>query len=748
MSSTAASQQQQGGQVPTTRQAAARIAAQRRAAAAQGQQFAPEAVPAHVRQQSAAEAILAGTTAQPTEFPSHGSKEQQHAMALAAWEGQGQVGGQPAPSAAAGVIPGQQQMPPPPGQQFQQMPPQMSPQYPPPGYHNPYMGGAGQAAAQAGESGAPPAWGIRDPRTGQSLPLTALEADSAVGGISNPASGSSPATNNCPEGQFMDSEGNCADPAGAGTTSPHIPPKVDGPGGVKKFTEADEDSDSDSGDDDSDSGDDDSEKKGDEASLRNKALQVVLQRHAGENIGGPNADFRTIQKESVEAFEAMLKRQQARENQSKIARLEQANRMRRAALERMQLESALQYQISLAQPQALVPGGATGGVRPSQRPVAGAYPGMNPVQALKANATKMAEWFVARESGRDVPMRYHYIIDKQDFFERWPHRRLHNLYANGAEEWMPVPANMISGTGTGILPPSSDHMRVMSEQVFVDPNSKVVTPVRQFCETQVLPPDTSPVDNEFYGALVPPPAKMYPELRGVKCPISCSQIEENPVYILTMLNEAYAVGSVFDENHVVLNKTYNNDSAVTYGQTKPVGGGPKIGHWVDGSTGSQITNDASFTTDKKLRVAGLKVAKAVIQNAAPDTSNLVTYVPAQSMRDVIDDPNLDTYISFSMPEIITEATVERIAGTNLIRADVEGGVEHLAKLGGAAGINNIGYRCVMFVPNAAFQLTTGRDLVMSAQHRAEDAAVSLAGWHELAAAVKTVKATCRISCAA
>ena len=95
----------------------------------------------------------------------------------------------------------------------------------------------------------------------------------------------------------------------------------------------------------------------------------------------------------------------------------------------------------------------------------------------------------------------------------------------------------------------------------------------------------------------------------------------------------------------------------------------------------------------------------------------------------------------------TKAAVKRIAGTSLVPVDVKGGAEHLAKLGGAAGSNNIGYRCVMFVPKAAFRLTIDRDLVMRARH-GEDDAVYLVGSHRLDAAVKTVKATCRISCAA
>ena len=127
-------------------------------------------------------------------------------------------------------------------------------------------------------------------------------------------------------------------------------------------------------------------------------------------------------------------------------------------------------------------------------------------------------------------------------------------------------------------------------------------------------------------------------------------------------------------------------------------------------------------------------AKGVIEDEGLDPSNLVTYTTGKAIRDLIFDPDLDSFISFSRPAIITEATVERIAGTNVVRSSAP-----------AAGTQANSSRSTMFVPNIAFGLITGRDLTMEAQRRNELQVVFLTGTQRIAGFVKNVEATCRIS---
>ena len=101
------------------------------------------------------------------------------------------------------------------------------------------------------------------------------------------------------------------------------------------------------------------------------------------------------------------------------------------------------------------------------------------------------------------------------------------------------------------------------------------------------------------------------------------------------------------------------------------------------------------------------------------------------------DADLDSYIGYSKPAIITEATVERIAGTNLVRSSaIASGV--------GSGLTGQKRSC-MFVPNVAFGLVSGRDLTMEAQRRNELQAIHLTGTQKVQGLVKNVEATCRIS---
>ena len=95
---------------------------------------------------------------------------------------------------------------------------------------------------------------------------------------------------------------------------------------------------------------------------------------------------------------------------------------------------------------------------------------------------------------------------------------------------------------------------------------------------------------------------------------------------------------------------------------------------------------------------------------------------------------MDTYIGYSKPAIITEATVERIAGTNLVRSSAL-----------ASGGQSDSSRSVMFIPNVAFGLVSGRDLTMEAQRRNELQSIFLTGTQRISAVVKNVEATVRIS---
>ena len=353
-------------------------------------------------------------------------------------------------------------------------------------------------------------------------------------------------------------------------------------------------------------------------------------------------------------------------------------------------------------------------------------------------------------SEKNVTPSYVWHVNKQNIFDNSNSRFLKEFDSSDNTKYNPVPSSVKKSAGEALAGPASgDFMRTMSEQVLVLPDGKVVTPIRQFCETKVLAPGTK--EAFFYdfgpvtfadvtegsaigdsttnirsagGAATP---------RGTKLTIGYTQLEESPIDIVAAANRSYALESVNDESVEVLSRAFNSDTAGSgdAATRKAKGGGVKTGRWVDES-GVQITADGSGMTN--LTFAGLVAAKGVIEDEGLDPSNLVTYTTGKAIRDLIFDPDLDSFISFSRPAIITEATVERIAGTNVVRSSAP-----------AAGTQSGSSRSVMFVPNIAFGLVTGRDLTMEAQRRNEIQSIYLTGTQRIAGFVKNVEATCRIS---
>ena len=373
------------------------------------------------------------------------------------------------------------------------------------------------------------------------------------------------------------------------------------------------------------------------------------------------------------------------------------------------------------------------------------------VSANEAEISGPVAWMKDVASEKNVTPSYVWHVNKQRIFENSSQRFLKEFDANDNVKYAPIPSEVAKATEAVTGPASNDFMRTMSEQVLVLPNGKVVTPIRQFCETKVLSPgvkeaffydfgsvnfsdvtedgstqvgESSVVIRSSGGAASP---------RGTKLTIGYTQLEESPIDIVSAANRSYALESVNDESVEVLQRAFNDDvgSSGDASNRKDKGGGVKTGRWVN-NAGTQITSDASGLGN--LTFAGLVAAKGVIEDEGLDPSNLVTYTTGKAIRDLIFDPDLDTYISFSRPAIITEATVERIAGTNVVRSSAP-----------ATGSQSGSKRSVMFVPNIAFGLITGRDLTLEAQRRNELQVVFLTGTQRIAGFVKNVEATCRIS---
>jgi hypothetical protein len=393
----------------------------------------------------------------------------------------------------------------------------------------------------------------------------------------------------------------------------------------------------------------------------------------------------------------------------------------------------------------------------------GAYARGSKTSAVEAEISKPSAWFRAVQREENVSPAFIWHINKEKIYENYGKQYYKKFDVQGNEIRDPVPKSQVgkaySGEASTISiagPPTADFMRIMSEQVLVLPDGKVVTPIRQFCETKILPPGTKEAFFYDFGPVTfsdivegdDDPAVAVPlsspiirsagtetDPRGTRIDIGYQQTEESPIDIIASANRSFALESINDESVEVLSRAYNDDSGSSGSSTvrKAKGGGVKTGRWVDGNTGAQITSDASGLD--VLTYRGLLSAKGVIQDEGLDDSNLITYTSGKGIRDLTLDPDLDSYIGFSRPAIITEATVERIAGTNLVRTSAIAP----ATQGGTS------VRSTMFIPNVAFGLVSGRDLTMEAQRRNERQIIHLTGTQKISAVVKNVEATVRLS---
>jgi hypothetical protein len=375
------------------------------------------------------------------------------------------------------------------------------------------------------------------------------------------------------------------------------------------------------------------------------------------------------------------------------------------------------------------------------------------VSAVEAEVSKPSAWLRAVQRHQNVSPAYVWSINKEKIFENYSKKGIRSFDGNDNEIITQVKGSEADLTAVS-GPPSADFMRIMSEQVLVLPSGKVVTPIRQFCETKILPAGTKEAFFFDFGTVnfsditeaesdiatatpsstpIIRSAGTETNPRGTRITIGYQQTEESPVDIIASANRAFALESINDESKQVLT-AYNTDTAGSGSATvrKAIGAGVKDNRWVDGNTGAQITADASGLG--VLKYQGLLNAKGVIQDEGLDDSNLITYTSGKGIRDLTLDADLDSYIGFSRPAIITEATIERVAGTNLVRSSA---VSASSQAGG--------FRSAMFIPNVAFGLVSGRDLTMEAQRRNELQAIHITGTQKIAGLVKNVEATCRLS---
>lgn len=379
-------------------------------------------------------------------------------------------------------------------------------------------------------------------------------------------------------------------------------------------------------------------------------------------------------------------------------------------------------------------------------------------ERIQNEVKKPANWFRSVQREECVVPSHIWHINKERIYDNYSHRYYKTFDNHG---------NEIKNKEK----PKGDYLRIMSEQTLVLPDGKVITPIRQYCEHKVLPAGTREAYFYNFSNVVFPEVKegeepviSQPRITatraeadptGTRIDIGYQDVEETPVDIMIASNKSFVLESIHDENKEVLTRCFDY-------ATLPEG------HWVNGNDGREITDDDDFKDTDRLTMKGILHAKGKIQDEGLDDSNLILYTTGKGIRDLIMDPELDSYIGFSKPAIITESTVERILGVNLVRS---GSIPEIKKrvleespaketrfqrftrvlLFKKKPTVNIlkeivvGSHACLFIPNITFGLVTSELLTMEAQRRNERQVVQLTGTQKVKSVLKIPESAVRIS---
>jgi len=383
-------------------------------------------------------------------------------------------------------------------------------------------------------------------------------------------------------------------------------------------------------------------------------------------------------------------------------------------------------------------------------------------ERILKEVTNPANWYNAVRDDQNVAPTFVWRINKERIYSKYKHKYYKTFDNKGNEVRSSEPPHYDS---------SLCMSRPIEELIMVLPEGKIITPIRQYCEHKVLPtgtreaffynfhgvafPSTSELDSPVITEPTITSSRAELEPYGTRLDISYQKLEESSTTIIEATNTAFALESVNDENVAILDRVFDNSTL------------PKE-HWVNGNTGEVITSDKDLKETDVLTLKGILKAKGKIQEQGLDDSNLVLYTTGKGIRDLVLDPDLDSYIGFSKPAIITEETLERICGINIIRSGAVPNTPQIVEetipipetywkrfkrvlLFKKQPTKTItheiikGYHSCLFIPNISFGLVTGEDITMEAQRRNELQAISQTGTQRVSGVLKVPESTVRLS---
>ncbi len=369
------------------------------------------------------------------------------------------------------------------------------------------------------------------------------------------------------------------------------------------------------------------------------------------------------------------------------------------------------------------------------------------IDVVEKEIRQPSAWFKAVKEQQNVTSFHMWSINKEKIYEHY-HGRF-KVY-NGPDGVEKRQINKTLGEENEI---SCNHSKY-SHEVLVLPNGKEITPIRQFCETKILPPGTREAFFYDFGKVVAfndvteaaeqvsviRGSHAAAEPRGTRLTIGYQQTEESPINIIAATNKAFALESIADENVQVMNAA--NKSQLH-----------EIGHWIN-PWGDEISDD--IDVEEKLSIFGVQEALRIIMNEGLDVSNVILYTTGKALVDMVSSSRTHTHNIYNIDDL------EKYLGVKLIRSSAckktreekvptrENIFQKIKRIWfrkerGTDTIGGKGNRSILFIPNITFGLVSGRDLTMEAQRRNEIQAIHLTGTQKVAAVVKNKEGLVLIS---
>ena len=367
------------------------------------------------------------------------------------------------------------------------------------------------------------------------------------------------------------------------------------------------------------------------------------------------------------------------------------------------------------------------------------------ISTIELEIAQPSVWFKAVKERENVASSYVWSINKEKIYEHY-HGRF-KVY-NGPDGVEKKQINKTLGEEKEI---SCNHSKY-SHEVLVLPNGKEITPIRQFCETKILPPGTREAFFYSFGEVkfnniegqehtpVIRGSQAAAEPSGTRLTIGYQQTEESPIDIIAAANRAFSLESIADESVQVMNAA--NKSKLH-----------EIGHWIN-SWGSEINDDIDIKGE--LSISGVQEALRIIEEEGLDVSNVILYTTGKALIDMVSSYKARNNNIYDINDL------ERYLGVKLIRSSAckktreekvptrENIFQRIKRIWfrkerGTETIGGKGNRSILFIPNITFGLVSGRDLTMEAQRRNEIQAIHLTGTQKVAAVVKNKEGLVRIS---